>query len=195
MASERHYGLALALGGGEVTMEEAATLYAMLANDGRLRPLRHRVDELVRYRNPVALEQASFMTIQMLEQNPRPNDSGVVAPRGRSRGVEDRHLRGDFAMLSGRGARVGHYVLAVWVGNFDGSSNRLWSAPRRRAPLFFRLIDGLRVSEPGAGRHRSAAASRRHACGRVRGIRGSPRMRTVRKPLPRGSSPASHRSA
>src|SRR5690606_30586790 len=40
MASERHYGLALTLGGGEVTMEEAATLYAMLANRGRLAPIR-----------------------------------------------------------------------------------------------------------------------------------------------------------
>ena len=39
MASERHYGLALALGGGEVTMEEMATLYAMLANEGVLHPL------------------------------------------------------------------------------------------------------------------------------------------------------------
>ena len=31
MATEQHYGLALALGGGEVTIEELATLYAMLA--------------------------------------------------------------------------------------------------------------------------------------------------------------------
>src|SRR5260370_22926653 len=33
------YGLALALGGAEVSMEELAGLYAMLANGGRLRPL------------------------------------------------------------------------------------------------------------------------------------------------------------
>src|SRR5262249_58777806 len=36
---ESHYCLALALRGGEVTMEELATLYAMLANQGALRPL------------------------------------------------------------------------------------------------------------------------------------------------------------
>ena len=40
MKSESYYGLALALGGGEVTMEELAGLYAMLANHGVLRPLR-----------------------------------------------------------------------------------------------------------------------------------------------------------
>ncbi len=42
MASEKHYGLALVLGGGEVTMQELAGLYAMLANRGELRPLRLR---------------------------------------------------------------------------------------------------------------------------------------------------------
>ena len=36
---ESFYGLALALGGGEVTMEELAKLYAMLANGGVLRQL------------------------------------------------------------------------------------------------------------------------------------------------------------
>ena len=34
------YGLALPLGGGEVTMEELVGLYAMLANNGVLRPVR-----------------------------------------------------------------------------------------------------------------------------------------------------------
>ena len=37
---EAFYGLALTLGGGEVTMEELAGLYAMLANQGVLQPLR-----------------------------------------------------------------------------------------------------------------------------------------------------------
>lgn len=32
--SEPHYGLALPLGGAEVTMEELAELYALLASDG-----------------------------------------------------------------------------------------------------------------------------------------------------------------
>ncbi|MBL0121852.1 MAG: penicillin-binding protein 1C [Betaproteobacteria bacterium] len=35
LASEKHYGLALTLGGGEVTMEELARMYAMLANGGK----------------------------------------------------------------------------------------------------------------------------------------------------------------
>ena len=39
LASEKHYGLALTLGGGEVTMEELARMYAMLANGGELKPI------------------------------------------------------------------------------------------------------------------------------------------------------------
>ena len=40
LRDESHYGLALALGGGEMTPEELARLYVMLAGDGHLRPLR-----------------------------------------------------------------------------------------------------------------------------------------------------------
>ena len=45
---ESFYGLALALGGGEVTMEELAKIYAMLANRGTLHSLRTTVSALAR---------------------------------------------------------------------------------------------------------------------------------------------------
>ena len=38
--SEKFYGLALPLGGAEVTMEDLVRLYGALANNGELRPLR-----------------------------------------------------------------------------------------------------------------------------------------------------------
>ena len=44
LASEEHYGLALALGGGELNMEELVQLYAMLGNYGVWRPVRYRLD-------------------------------------------------------------------------------------------------------------------------------------------------------
>ena len=37
LKDETYYGLALALGGGEVSMLELSTLYAMLANKGKLK--------------------------------------------------------------------------------------------------------------------------------------------------------------
>jgi penicillin-binding protein 1C len=44
---EAFYGLALALGGGEVTMEELAGLYAMLANGGELKPIRMTASDVL----------------------------------------------------------------------------------------------------------------------------------------------------
>ena len=45
LLSEDHYGLALTLGGGEVTMEELVTLYSLIANKGELHQLRYLQDE------------------------------------------------------------------------------------------------------------------------------------------------------
>lgn len=149
LASERHYGLALALGGGEVTMEETATLYAMLANHGLLRSVRHRADEPVEPGTRLLSEEASFMTLDMLEQNPRPEDSDiqlsgrlpVAWKTGTSWGFRDAWSAGAF----------GHYVLVVWVGNFDGTSNPAFVGAQAAAPLFFRIVDALHAAEPDIG--------------------------------------------
>lgn len=149
LASERHYGLALALGGGEVTMEEMATLYAMIANHGLLRPVRHRNDEPVSAGTRLLSEEASFLTIDMLEQNPRPEDSDIQLSEripvawktGTSWGFRDAWSAGVF----------GHYVLVVWVGNFDGSSNPAFVGAQAAAPLFFRIVDALHTTEPDIG--------------------------------------------
>lgn len=149
MASEHHYGLALALGGGEVTMEETATLYAMIANHGLLRPLRHRSSEPVVAGTRLLSEEASFMVTDMLEQNPRPLDSDiplsgrlpVAWKTGTSWGFRDAWTAGVF----------GHYVLVVWAGNFDGSSNPALIGAQAAAPLFFRIVDALHAAEPDIG--------------------------------------------
>jgi penicillin-binding protein 1C len=39
-------------------------------------------------------------------------------------------------------------VLAVWVGNFDGSSNPAFVGVQTAAPLFFHVVDGLRATNP-----------------------------------------------
>ncbi len=149
MASEQHYGLALALGGGEVTMEEVAALYAMLANEGRLRPLRHTADEPIVPGTRLLSEQASFMTIRMLEQNPRPNDS-TVRPRGAVPVAWKTGTSWGFRDAWSAGL-IGHYVLVVWIGNFDGSGNPAFVGVEAAAPLFFRMVDALRVAEPSIG--------------------------------------------
>jgi penicillin-binding protein 1C len=141
LASERHYGLALALGGGEVTPEELATLYAMLANRGRLAPLRYLAQERSEPGPRVLSEEASFMTLDMLRSASRPDDSfgqrrssvPVAWKTGTSWGFRDAWTAGVF----------GPYVLVVWVGNFDGSGNPAFVGVQAAAPLFFRIVDAI----------------------------------------------------
>src|SRR5881628_521561 len=45
LRSREYYGLALVLGGGELTMEELVSLYGGLANQGVVRPVRYRADQ------------------------------------------------------------------------------------------------------------------------------------------------------
>jgi len=144
MASERHYGLALALGGGEVSAEEVATLYAMLLNRGSLRPLRSRRDDPDAHGTRLLSEEASFMALDMLASTPRPDGyppSGtpVAWKTGTSWGFRDAWTAGAF----------GPYVLVVWVGNFDGHGDPAIVGVRAAAPLFFSIVEALQASRPG----------------------------------------------
>ncbi|URL58465.1 penicillin-binding protein 1C [Luteibacter flocculans] len=147
MASERHYGLALVLGGGEVTMQELASLYAMLANRGELRPLRLLASTPKTRGTRLLSEEASFMVMDMLRQNPRPDDAVAGQPSrlpvywktGTSWSFRDAWTAGSF----------GPYVLVVWIGNFDGSGNPAFVGVDAAAPLFFRIADALRAERPG----------------------------------------------
>jgi len=145
MKPENHYGLALVLGGGEVTMEELVGLYAMLGNSGVLKPVRYWADAPLSNGTQLLSEEASFITLQMLKENPRPDlpvmgQAGlpVYWKTGTSWGFRDAWTVGLF----------GPYVLAVWVGNFDGESNQAFIGIRSAAPLFFRIVDAVRAHQP-----------------------------------------------
>ncbi len=156
MASEQHYGLALALGGAEVTMEELARLYLMLANHGVTMPLLYErtaakpphmnTNAVQAHMNTAASqpghalsEEAAFITLQMLRTNVRPDTGMPAAPpvawkTGTSWGFRDAWTAGIF----------GRYVLLVWVGNFDGSGNPAFVGIQTAAPLFFKIVDSIR---------------------------------------------------
>lgn len=204
LASEKHYGLALTLGGGEVTMEELARMYAVLANGGELKgisylspfpletPIIHSettfpragggrsgefAERVLRPLSAISMQgngpsfaskwqqstlgprlrggrdiprgetiatrllsaEAAFVTLDMLKTNPRP-DTGLPAQppvawkTGTSWGFRDAWTAGIF----------GRYVLVVWVGNFDSSSNPAFIGISAAAPLFFNIVDALR---------------------------------------------------
>ncbi len=139
---ESYYGLALPLGDGEVTMEELVRLYAALANDGRLRPLRRTLPSPEGERGSRLLSpEAAFLTLDMLSHNPRPGlsdtagDEGVCWKTGTSHGFRDAWSIGVFD----------HYVLAVWIGNFDGQRNPAFIGRTCAGPLFFQIVDAMRA--------------------------------------------------
>ncbi|HEY2346574.1 MAG TPA: penicillin-binding protein 1C [Xanthomonadaceae bacterium] len=146
MASEQHYGLALVLGGGEVTPQELAGLYAMLANHGVLQPLRLRADDREAPGTRMLSEEASWMVMDILRQNPRPDDTTGAQPAtfpvrwktGTSWAFRDAWTAGSF----------GPYVLVVWIGNFDNSGNPAFVGIDAAAPLFFRIVDAIHAERP-----------------------------------------------
>jgi penicillin-binding protein 1C len=151
LASEEHYGLALVLGGGEISMQELAALYAMLANGGALKPLRFTAHEPQTRGTKLLSAEASFMVLNALSEHVRPDETTGAQPvrlpvywkTGTSWAFRDAWTAGIF----------GPYVLIVWVGNFDGSGNPAFVGVDAAAPLFFQIVDAVRdenltLSEP-----------------------------------------------
>jgi penicillin-binding protein 1C len=170
---ESFYGLALPLGGAEVSLQDLVRLYAALANDGELRPLRftrpaaeHRGENdsnLTALRRQVSRRadsknagkgngkrilspEAAFLTLEMLGNVPRPemncadgnHSARVYWKTGTSHGFRDAWSIAVFD----------HYVLGVWVGNFDGRANPAFVGRTAAAPLLFQIIDSLRAAWP-----------------------------------------------
>lgn len=147
LASAQHYGLALVLGGGEVSMQELAGLYAMLANRGELKPLRLQASDPRPAGTRMLSDEASFMVMDMLRKHPRPDETTYAQPAhipvywktGTSWAFRDAWTAGSF----------GPYVLVVWVGNFDSTGNPAFVGADAAAPLFFRIIDSVQAQRPG----------------------------------------------
>jgi penicillin-binding protein 1C len=147
LQSEQHYGLALVLGGGEVTMEELVQLYAILPNHGEWRELQY-LQNSQNNQQPIRLlsDEATYIVLDMLRKTPRPDTFSEAHPAiawktGTSWGFRDAWTAGVF----------GRYVLVVWVGNFDGASNPALIGIETAAPLFMRMVDALRAQQLDAG--------------------------------------------
>ncbi|MGO8972602.1 MAG: penicillin-binding protein 1C [Steroidobacteraceae bacterium] len=144
LQSEQHYGLALALGGGEVSMEELGRLYALLLNGGRLPALQAIAGTVPNSAERLLSEESSFIVLDMLKKNPRPDTGSPASPpvawkTGTSWGFRDAWSVAVF----------GRYVLVVWIGNFDNSGNPAFVGVQMAAPLLFRVVDALRNQGQG----------------------------------------------
>jgi penicillin-binding protein 1C len=139
LKAESYYGLALVLGGAELSMQELASLYAMLVNDGVWQPIRKRESDAIEPGRRLLSPEASYLVLKMLEETPRDENylaiggkkSPVAWKTGTSSGNRDAWSVGVF----------GPYVMVVWIGNFDNRGNPAFVGRTIAAPLLFELID------------------------------------------------------
>ncbi|MBU0480021.1 MAG: penicillin-binding protein 1C [Proteobacteria bacterium] len=144
---ENYYGLALSLGGAEVSMEEMARLYAILPNGGELRQIKKiRTDALPETGRRMLSPEACFLILDILKDNPPPEAAGNENLVGQ---VERRNevawkTGTSFAFRDAWAVGVsGSYVLAVWVGDFAGQGNASFVGRRGAGPLLFELFTAL----------------------------------------------------
>jgi penicillin-binding protein 1C len=149
-----HYGLALALGSGEIELRELASAYVALARGGRWIPLRSTLESAAPSSNPLE---------GVAHADPAPEGEGlavlepeVVAlvteslsdPLARVRGL---HGRGPFDLGFPVAVKTGtssgfrdtwsagythERTVVVWVGNADGSPTRGLTGASGAGPLF-----------------------------------------------------------
>ncbi len=120
------YGLSLALGGAEVSLEEVAMLYAgLVAPDGG---------------KPALSPAARWLVLDALRGNEPGAPGGLAWKTGTSHGFRDTWACGV----------MGDWVLCVWVGNFDGKPMPGLFARDTAAPLLFQTVTrlGLRGKIP-----------------------------------------------
>lgn len=133
-----HYGLALALGSGEVGLRELAEAYVALARGGEHRPLRVRMDEppgpATRVFDAAAAAAVTdaladpLARARLLPEGHRPFDIGfpVALKTGTSSGYRDAWTVG----------YTRERTVAVWIGNADGRAMHELTGAGGAGPLF-----------------------------------------------------------
>jgi penicillin-binding protein 1C len=151
-----HYGLSLVLGGGEITLLELADLYASLARHGRKIEIAMLADSA---RGDVETRlfsaEAAAMVLDILTDVPRP-ELGAVWRSGRRTLPVPWKTGTSFGRRDAWSVGVaGKYVVAVWLGNFDGAGVPSLVGVEVAAPLLFEVVEVLPHDEAGSW-HREA---------------------------------------
>lgn len=155
--SPQHYGLGLALGSGEVSLWELAQAYLILAHQGDFRVVLSGIQPnpplpptpLAPARPPTAATWA-LITDMLSDRHARTTAFGVdsvlnlpfpaAVKTGTSSDYRDTWTVGFTT----------DYLVATWVGNFDGSPMRQVSGVTGAAPLWHRIMVHLHEhQEPG----------------------------------------------
>ncbi len=148
LKSPAHYGLSLALGGGEVTMLELVSLYAALANGGKLKPIKsvkaNNTDNHKEAPSQTLLSpEASFLILDILRQNKPPTSHTNYAKLSYKNNIAWK-TGTSWAFRDAWSVGIsGPYVMAVWIGNFDGGGNAAFVGRSAAGPLLFSLFNAV----------------------------------------------------
>jgi penicillin-binding protein 1C len=150
--AEEYYGLSLALGTFEVSMEQVLAAYAMLSGGrGVYRPLSWFGPSQEQGVRLLSAESA-YLVWRMLRQNPRPNQLFGARTFGRDRPVAWKTGTSFRARDAWAVGIADALVVGVWLGNFDGTPNPNLVGRDAAGPLLFSVIEGLRAELGRQGR-------------------------------------------
>lgn len=159
-----HYGLGLALGGGEASLEELVAAYAALARGGWA-PLRYEVDAPVVEPVPLFSPEATWLVTDIL------SDPVARVPGFGRRGPLARAYPAAVKTGTSTGHRdnwtIGYtpdHVVGVWVGNFDNRPMGDVSGVTGAGPLWARVMDEVTAGAVRPFPPPPATLERRPAC-------------------------------
>lgn len=151
------YGLALALGGAELTMLELTELYAILPNAGRYKSAvsahwvsGKKTSDNTETKKQLLSAEAAFLVSDMLRKNPKPHSLSTFHSSPERRNEENVAWKTGTSWAFRDAWAVGisgDYVLAVWIGNFDGEGNNAFIGRTAAGPLFFNLLNVINQNQ------------------------------------------------
>ncbi len=141
-------GLALALGGVGLTLEDMMSLYATLGDGGRVRPLIWQGPTPLTFPRRFVRGETAARVVDILARSPTPDGRAPAAlaegaPRiayktGTSYGYRDAWAFGI----------AGDHVIGVWVGRPDGAPRPAATGRSAALPILFDAFDRLGVAAP-----------------------------------------------
>ncbi len=153
-SDQNKLGLAMALGGCGVRLEELTQLYSSFAKEGQLHPIRYThspnpsIPQSLHPSKQILSPSANFMTTEILLQLTRPDlpvewHNSAHLPKvawktGTSYGRRD-------AWSIGYNK---HYTIGVWVGNFSAKGVPELSGASSAAPLLFNIFNEVDYNAP-----------------------------------------------
>lgn len=134
-------GLPIALGGAGTTLNDLVTLYAGLANHGRVARPRLQMDEAGADPVPLVSASAAWYVERVLADTPRPDALFALASEGDRRRVAYKTgtsygFRDAWAI----GWSASH-TIGVWVGRLDGTPRPGQYGRNAAAPILFKAFD------------------------------------------------------